>query len=173
MSSEAGAQPVEPGAEGELANLLPPEVGRRVCYARRYDAAHLNAHPEQKVTEIQFRLSYFRHDPDDYFPQGQRNYYFAVLARLRGQGKLLTSMGECVPGDGRVSCGVECDGGGFTLTRRPPGKVLLSLGENGRLRMTEGCDEEEDAVDLEAGADDKEFLLTKADDATCPAYDDW
>jgi hypothetical protein len=168
----AMAQPVEPGAEGELANLLPPEVGRRVCYARRYDAAHLNAHPQQKVAEIKFRLAYYRHDPDDYAPQGQRNYYFAVLARLRGQDETLTSIGECVPFEGQISCGVECDGGGFALTRRPPDKVLISLGDEGRLRMTRGCDES-DSVDLESGADDKEFLLTRTDDKSCPAYEDW
>lgn len=59
----AMAQPVDPGTEGELANILPPEVGRRVCYARSYDAEHLKAHPKQKVTEIRFRLAYYRHDP--------------------------------------------------------------------------------------------------------------
>jgi hypothetical protein len=166
------AQPVEPGKEGELANILPPEVGRRVCYSRRYDAAHLNSHPKQKVTEIQFRLAYYRHDPDENTPEGQRNYYFEVLARLRGQGKQLTSIGECTLYGGKISCGVDCDGGGFVLTNRPPDKVLLGLSENGRLRMTDGCDEE-DSIDLEAGADDREFLLTRTDDASCPAYEDW
>lgn len=166
------AQPVEPGAEGELANLLPPEVGRRVCYARNYSAEHLKAHPKQKVTEIQFRLAYHRHDPDDYAPQGQRNYYFAVLAKLRGQQDALTSMGECVPYEGQVSCGVDCDGGGFVATRKPPDQILISLGDGGRLRMTRGCDES-GSVDLESGEDDKGFLLTRTDDESCPAYDDW
>jgi hypothetical protein len=78
--SPAGAQPVMPGEEGELVNFLPPEVGRRVCYARVYSQQHLAKHPKQKVAEIQFRLTYYRHEPDDYAPQGQRNYYFEVHA---------------------------------------------------------------------------------------------
>lgn len=170
--SPAGAQPVMPGEEGELVNFLPPEVGRRVCYARVYSQQHLAKHPKQKVAEIQFRLTYYRHEPDDYTPQGQRNYYFEVLARLRGQNDLMTSMGECTPAGSSIFCGVDCDGGGVNVTRRPPDKILVSLAEMGRLRMTNGCDES-DSVDLEAGEDDKEFLLTKTEDASCPPYDDW
>lgn len=171
-STPAAAQPVAPGEEGELIDLLPPEVGRRVCYARAYSQEHLAQHPKQKVAEIQFRLTYYRHEPDDYSPQGQRNYYFEVLARLRGQTDMMTSTGECTSYEGAIFCGVECDGGGVNVTRRPPDRILVSLAEMGRLRMTHGCDES-DSVDLEAGEDDVEFLLTRTDDASCPPYDDW
>jgi hypothetical protein len=168
----AGAQPVMPGEEGELVNFLPPEVGRRVCYARIYSQEHLAQHPKQKVAEIQFRLTYYRHEPDDYAPQGQRNYYFEVLVRLRGEKDTMTSMGECTPNGSSIFCGVDCDGGGVEVTRRPPDKILVSLVEMGRLRMTNGCDES-DSVDLEARKDDKEFLLTKTDDPSCPPCEDW
>jgi hypothetical protein len=117
LTGIAGAQTVTPGEEGELAKFLPPEPGRRICYARTYSAEHLKKHPQQTVTEVAFRLAYFRHEPDDFFPKGQRNYYFAMLAKQRGDG--------------------------------------------------------EDAVDLEGGADDREFLLARVPDAECPAYDDW
>ena len=83
------ADTVAPGAEGELTRFLPPEPGKRVCFSRVYDADHLARHPKQKVTEIEFRLAYHRFDPDEFFPEGQRNYYFEVLAKVRGNKKLL------------------------------------------------------------------------------------
>lgn len=39
--------------------------------------------------------------------------------------------------------------------------------------MTEGCDGEESAIDLEPGADDGEFLLSRVPDAECPIFEDW
>ena len=168
----ATGQPVPPGEEGELAGFLPPEEGARICYRRAYSPEHLAKHPDQTVTEVEFRLAYYRHDADEFYPQGQRNYYFAMLAKRRGGDRTLTAFGECVPGSKGISCGIDCDGGGVHLTRRPADKVLLDLTGYGRIRMSEGCDEA-DAVELEPGKDDREFLLTKIEDSACPAYDDW
>ena len=169
MLVSAGAQTVTPGEEGELAKFLAPEPGRHICYARVYSPEHLKKHPRQQVTEVGFRLAYYRHEPDDFFPKGQRNYYFAMLAKQRGSDRTLTAMGECSPDGDRISCGVECDGGGVTVSRRPSDRILISLD---RIRMSAGCDEE-DAVDVEGGADDREFLLSRVEDAACPAYEDW
>lgn len=168
----ATGQAIEPGAEGALADFLPPEPGRHICYARTYSADHLKQHPKQTVTEIAFRLAYYRHEPDEFYQQGQRNYYFAMLAKRRGSSRTLTAMGECGPNGDRIGCGVECDGGGVSVSRRSGDRILVSLGENGRIRMSEGCDEG-DAVDLESGEDDREFLLSRVEDAACPAYEDW
>ena len=166
---------VAPGEEGELLKFLPPQPGKHICFARVYTADHLVQHPKQKVSEIEFRLAYYRFEPDEYFPQGQRNYYFEVLARLRGQNKLLKSFGECSSAGDRISCGVDCDGGGVVVERTAkPNHILLSLDEYGYLRMTGGCggDEEGEGVNLEPGEDDHKFLLTEKSEP-CPAYDDW
>lgn len=171
----AFAQAIEPGKEGELAKFLPPQDGARVCYSRVYDAEHLKKHPRQQVTEMEFRLTYYTHEPDEFFPKGQRNYYFAVLAKLRGQApdEPLIAEGECAPHGNSISCGVECDGGGVVLTRREAGKVLVDLTALGRLRMTSGCDAEDGVVELVPGEDDKSFLLSKATESSCPVYEDW
>lgn len=175
-ASAALAQAIEPGKEGELAKFLPPASGARICYSRVYDSAHLKKHPKQQVTEMEFRLTYYTHEPDEFFPKGQRNYYFALLAKLRGQApdEPLIAEGECSPTqDGKsIFCGVECDGGGVIVTRRDGGKILVDLAEMGRLRMTAGCDES-DAVELTPGEDDKNFLLSKAAESSCPVYEDW
>lgn len=113
---DVAAQAIEPGKEGELASFAPPQAGARACFRRAYDRAHLKAHPKQAVTEMRFRIAYYIHEPDEFAPKGQRNYYFEVLAKLREQPKPLSAMGECRPtGDGKaIFCGVDCDGGGVT-----------------------------------------------------------
>ena len=175
MTGGVTAQPVPSGEEGELTKFLPPVPGTRICFSRLYDAEHLKAHPKQKVTELEFRLSYYRHPPAEDLPKGQNNYYFALFAKLRGSSEKLQSFGECTPSGDAIACMVECDGGGIQVKRRPDEKVLVYFAADiGRIRMA-GCDgdEEGDSVDLTPGADDREFLLSKTPDAECPAYDDW
>ena len=78
-------------------------------------------------------------------------------------------MGECSPAGSKISCGVDCDGGGMLAERSAkPGKILMSFGDYYGLRMTMGCgeDEEGDTVMLEPGEDDKEFLLSEK--SACP-----
>ena len=173
LAGPARAQPIEPGEERQLADLLPPEPGARICFAREYDAAHLKAHPDQKVQSIAFRLAYFMHEPDEYYPKGQRNYYFELRTVMRDGGRKIGAAGECVPSpDGtNVFCGVECDGGGVLIRRASTkGGMLVDLGATGRIRMSEGCD---GGIDLEPGADDRVFLLSEVPAGACPAYDDW
>lgn len=171
------AQTIEPGKEGELANFAPPADGARACFSRIYDAEHLRKHPKQTVTEIQFRIAYYVHEPDAYFPRGQRNYYFRLEAKVKGLGRKLSTGGECgLAEDGRkIFCGVECDGGGVMVSRAArQDQILVDLKATGRLRMTLGCDaDEEDALELTPGADDKSFLLAAVPVASCPLYEDW
>lgn len=166
MSSPAPGQAIDPGREGALAELVPPVPGRSACFARRYDAAHLKAHPAQTVTAMAVQIRYHRHEPDGTYPEGQRNYYFTLSASLRGRKTALTSSGECGPRDGAVVCMVECDGGGFALRREAKGSVLLDLTRFGRLRLSQGCDEG-DARELTPGQDDRRFRLDPADGASC------
>lgn len=174
----ATADTVAVGQEGELARLLAPRPGAGICYARAYDADHLRAHPRQTVTDIRFALAYHRHPVDaqtaqDFRVHGQRNYYFRLWVKQRGRPRPLVSVGECSPrGDGIV-CTLDCDGGGVRVRRESaPGTILISLGEGGRIRMSQGCGED-DTVDLVPGADDRAFRLTQTEAAACPPYEKW
>jgi hypothetical protein len=169
----AAAQAVPPGEEEELGRLLPPVPGTRICHRQVYSAEHLAAHPEQTVTAMTLHIAYYRHDPDEFHPEGQRNYYFIMSLRTRDRTEALTASGECGPHDGKVGCGVDCDGGGFSFSIAGPDVVRVDFGENGRLRMTEGCGGGYGAVDFEPGPADREFVLTKTADDQCPAYEDW
>lgn len=166
VAGTAPAQPVPVGEEGPLAELLPPEPGAGICYARTYDAAHLERHPGQQVTSVLFSLEYFQHEPDQYHPDGQRNYYFGMGVTLRDGAGLLGTGGECVPRDGSIWCGVECDGGAVLLKRADDGSILVDLESTGRIRMAV-CGDEEDAMDLEPGLDDRQFRLDKAGAEVC------
>jgi hypothetical protein len=175
LLADSAAQPVDPGQEGELKAFLPPQHGGRVCYTRRYSAEHLAKHPKQTVAEMEFRLTYYQHEPDQSWPEGQRNYYFALTAKVKGKARRLKAFGECTPVTGAISCGVECDGGGVLVMRRPDDKALVYFPDaQSFIRMTEGCDEtEDDRFELKPGSDDWEFLLGKSADAACPEYEDW
>lgn len=171
LSGLAFAQAVAPGAEGPLKDILPPQPGTHICFARHYEAKHLARHPKQKVTDIKFRLAYYRHDPDDTYPEGQRNYYFALLAKRRGETQLATAFGECSSHDGNIRCGVDCDGGGVTLEKSGEG-VSLSFGDSWGISLTNECGSGDVAAPaLEPGEDDKEFRLSV--DKECPSYDNW
>lgn len=169
----AAAQPVPPGREGALARLVPPEPGARACYARRYDAAHLEAHPRQRVTEIALRIAYHRHPPERGDPPaGQRNYYFRLDVRMKGEARRLTALGECTSGGGGISCALDCDGGGITVRRLDEaGRIEIGFMEGRRIRMSRGCDSEADTLDLTPGQDDHRFHLTRTE--ACPPHARW
>jgi hypothetical protein len=169
----AAAQAIPPGQEGELGKLLPPEPGTRICHEQVFSADDLAAHPDQTVAAMTLRIAYHRFEPDQFYPEGQRNYYFALVARLRDTDRALTAIGECAPWGDKVSCGVDCDGGGFTFTISGKDAVRIDFGEDARLRMTAGCSEEAGAVDFTPGPADREFVLSKIGDDRCPAYEDW
>ncbi len=167
--AQAGTVPV--GEEGALKDILPPTPGEHICFARTYDATHLKAHPKQTVSHIEFRLAYYRHDPDDGYPEGQRNYYFDLRAKRKGSDDMASTGGECNSNEGGIFCGVDCDGGGVLL-KGDANAVTLSFGDKWGISMTNECGGGEGSgPDLLPGADDKEFKLTTID--KCPAYDDW
>jgi hypothetical protein len=171
LTAAAVAQSIAPGAEGPLKDILPPEPGTQICFARTYDAAHLAKHPKQKVTDIKFHLAYHRHDPDEGYPEGQRNYYFALLAKRRGESQFATAFGECSTYEGKIRCGVDCDGGGVNIEKAGEG-LGISFGDSWGISLTNECGSGDVAAPaLEPGDDDKEFRLTKSDD--CPKYEDW
>lgn len=165
------AQAVPPGREGALGALLPPIPGRSVCFARRYDAKHLAAHPAQTITAMVLRIRYHRHEPEQALPQGQRSYYFTLALDRRGRKGRLTTSGECGPRGDAIVCGVECDGGGFGLKAEAGGTVLVDLTRFGRLRLGRSCDDEE-GVEVTPGRDDRSFRLEPVEASQCAVPDE-
>jgi uncharacterized protein YodC (DUF2158 family) len=135
-------------AAEELTSFVQAQAGTYKCWSRQYSESHLAEHPDQLVTAMDFTLQF---DQDFQF--------FELNATLRG-GQTGQSTGTCSEYEGVISCGVDCDGGSVDLTHGADGKVMLDLTRSGYIRMTDSCGEDEaDGFSLEAGIDDKQFLL--------------
>ena len=147
-------------AAEELSSFVAAQDGARACWSRQYSAEHLAAHPDQLVTAMAFTMQF-----------GQDFHLFQLDADLRG-GQTGRATGTCSEYEGKISCGVDCDGGGVLLSHGADGKVLLDLTDYGYIRMTDSCGEDEaDGFSLEAGKDDREFLLSPATGKACKPLD--
>ena len=150
-----------PGPEGELAHFLPPSRASTSASRASTTPTISRKHPKQKVTEIEFRLAYHRFDPDEFFPEGQRNYYFEVLAKVRGKpqafdrDRRVQPRRRCRFRAASIATAAAC----CAERSAKPGKILMSFGFYYDLRMTTGCGGE--GGELVPGEDDKEFLLTQ------------
>lgn len=134
------------------------------CLARDYDAAHLAEHPRQRVAAMLVQVA-----P----PDPRRGWHEARIAiRFRGETAWRRAATECRDqGGGRVQCGVECDGGGFTLEPgAQPGERRLRPDRQG-LELREACDGAEVANPprLDPAPDDRLFVLRAAPPETCRA----
>ena len=173
------ANPAMPEYRGpdyfKLKALLPPGPDAALCFARAYDAEHLSQHPKQKVTGLVLFLRYVALGEDEATLIAKEDggtekqyfrYDFTLAAKVKDRSLTLYASGDCASAEA-IGCGVDCDGGGIEIepVAGRDDTILLRLE---RIRMTLGCGEGE-AVELEGGADDKVFKLTKAQRPICEA----
>ena len=159
----------------KLKALLPPGPGAALCFSRSYTAEHLKQHPRQKVTELILFLRYITLSEDEATLIATDNggtekqyfrYDFTLAAKVKDRSQTLYASGDCASAEG-IGCGVDCDGGGIDIepVAGKDGTILVRLT---RIRMTLGCSEGPE-IDLEGGADDRVFKLTKAPRTLCEA----
>jgi hypothetical protein len=161
-----------------LKSFLPPGPDAQLCFARIYDAKHLQQHPKQKVAEMMFFLRYTTLGEDEATiitkdDGGTEKQYFrydyTLTAKLRNNPETLYATGEC-GSTSAIACSVECDGGGVELEPKvnDPDTLFIRLDTDYTyIRMTPGCGDESEAVALEPGEDDKLFKLVKSPLALC------
>ncbi|UYN99828.1 MAG: hypothetical protein KIT02_00875 [Devosia sp.] len=158
---------VAPVTAQELGVFGPTESGNYACWKRDYDAAHLASHPDQLVTNMSLVVDF----PTEAEAREFSSFYdFSLDATLRG-GKSGNGSGTCTPsGDGTgMVCGIDCDGGGVAVGIRDDGSVLVDLEHYGYIRLDGECagGDEADTFPLEAGVDDKTFLLHPVTGKAC------
>lgn len=159
-----------------FAPFVKAEPGARACWRRQYSADHLAQHPDQLVTDIEFRLAYEVFGPEQGFDEPVHARPFQLLVSRRGDDRRLVAAGDCLSQpDGRIFCGIECDGGGVYLRERTQGRILIGFEDMWGIAVSECGSDHEDgyAEPLEPGKDDKEFLLSRVGDAQCPQSRDW
>ena len=154
---------------------------REACFGRVYDAAHLKAHPKQKVASLHvIRSLEPRREAENWTPdaraesirsfreEGQASVTALVNFRDRKTTfhNSLTCDKETREG---VRCLIECDGGSFVLTRSGANSVMLN---NNGFVLIGGCGEEVEEGQVRhfsPGADDKVFRLDSLPVAACRA----
>ncbi len=103
-----------------------PKPKGYACFVRRYDAAHMAQHPLQKVTVMKLLIT-AEMVPDDKVLE----YSFRLGVNFRDRPGDFDSSGDCghaaatkvpdnaeteIPAGIDISCGVDCDGGGVTVS---------------------------------------------------------
>lgn len=134
------------------------------CYARDYSDAHLAKHPAQVVDEIILSL----HSPEthnDIF--GTMWVKTANQGHVRASGyanQVLMQTLICWRHNGALHCGVECDGGAFTVTKLNS-KGLTFRTDNLMVGGSEGCT---GPVDLaEIPGQPVSYRLNRVPDSVC------
>ena len=171
-----------PALAQERSSPLPSHLplGVEACFGRTYDAAHLSAHPKQRVTSFHILRDF---DPDRHKEHEPRSRAEMIeidgdngdvtlnaYLRLRDRKGVYTNYFNCRRTEkGAVQCGIDCDGGIFLM--RPSGGSLLV--ENQGFVVVGGCgasdEDNENPVVVRPGADDKTFRLDKQPLDQCTA----
>lgn len=160
-------------------SLQPSPDAKAACFVRLYDRTHLAEHPDQLVTGVTLAL-----DPGGPVAQASRTnksrtkvpFDFKMAVTKRGDNNLYVQEGFVEESNGQYRGVVECDGGGFTLSRTGSG-VLLSIGLGAgykqSMRMAiipDPCgesDKVDNSTEIEPGKDDRTFRLDVVPDRVC------
>lgn len=187
-------------AADPVLSQFPPD--KSICFGRTYTDAHLKSHPRQDVAEFylyrsldsdlaseekpiteaaaaleaseweaQSRRGGRENTADDptLIPYTSLN----VLVRQRASAAMLTQTVECHrTGADSFACGVDCDGGGFSVKSGADGLALQIDRETGGLRVQAGCssgDESAPAVRIgqDKDGDDHNFKLESLPPSAC------
>jgi hypothetical protein len=176
---------VPAAAQDNKSSPLPGHLPLRAeaCFGRVYDAAHLRAHPKQRVTSFHLLRDFTPDNNAESEPQSREELLDAdgsdgtigvtAYLRLRDRKGVYSNHFSCRRNDkGGVFCGIDCDGGSFIA--RTSGNSLLI--ENQGFVVVGGCgasdEDNENPVSIRPGADDKTFRLDKQPLDQCTALRD-
>lgn len=156
---------------GTAASAAPLEkelpVGKDACWERIYDAAHLAAHPGQKVVNV--KLIKLAESPE----KGTEAITLYFNLRKRGaesdNGYDYSNTALCKPSGAGYSCIGEYKLGNFRIEAAPKGGLIVK--NPGMWANPNPYDAEEkskDAVSIPAKPDDGSWLLDRKTTENCP-----
>lgn len=154
----------------DLLGAVPVGAPARACFVRVYDAAHLVHHPQQQVTRMILFVSGER-DAETKTVQ----YAFRMAVGTRETPSGLETSGSCgtissettAAGtiERKVACSIDCDGGGVNVTLAADTRHVRVAFE--RISLWHHGADDAPRQGLEAGADDRLFLLERTKLADC------
>jgi len=152
--------------------------GADACFGRIYDAAHLKAHPHQKVARIFF---YYGHDPvsrpnEEPATNADSSYNGFLTTTVRGAKAPEWASGWCNKNDpsdpsSGIRCGMDCDRTLASLKVDDKGKLILSNVQPD-VYLDAGAEEDlgKAKYDEQAlGSEDDNFKLDPMPAAACKA----
>ena len=98
------------------------------CFARTYDAAHLETRAGQRVRSIEIDLSQANADGS---PNSPDRFELGFAVMLQTGPEWYGQAASCKANDANFECFLEGDGGVFRLTPAEHGDLKLDTGENG------------------------------------------
>jgi hypothetical protein len=143
-----------------LALATPVQSAFKGCYERVYDAKYLRQHRGQQVTRIRLQIGVGRgYD-------GPFEYLDRIDAVLRNTRRYDGNLIECEADGQDLSCGIEADGGTFTVTDRgiDRGRQAIRITNGGFMNFGD----DEGTKTVEANAENREFRLYLIADGPCP-----
>lgn len=151
LAGPAGAE----GRVGALSGALFPSDAS--CYLRQYSAAHLAAHPDQRVTQIAL---------GPWGPEwgNRRDLVLTVAIYLTGNPQRYSGVAYCRDAGPYLRCRMEGDAGSFALEAATGGALRMTLTGDGI-----GFEGPRDFVALSARTgDDRVFLIPPVPADACP-----
>ena len=139
---------------------VPAEAGFKGCYERVYDASYLRQHKKQQVTKIRLQIGVSQGN------DGPFEFLDRLDAVLRKAARYDGNLVECEPMGAELSCGIEADGGTFTITDRgrAGGRQAIRITSLGYMNFGD----DEDTKTVEANGENREFRLYQVSDGPCP-----
>ena len=172
MLAIAPAHAAQAGAsvDSELFGKDPGKNHVFACFTRRYDEAHLKAHPKQNVTDMRVLVdSDFGTEYDD-----QRSYAVTLGTNFRTLKKEFQSYGGCGGTDEAkktLNCYIDCDGGAIDVRLKDADNILVDIPYGARLYDPDAPEDEDPGASVppkaEFGPDDQTFLLTRVSSRLC------
>lgn len=147
--------------------------GNPVCFERTYSDRHMEKHPLQTVKSLQMKYSL---EPET---SGNEFIYLDIRALIkrpegrRTKYKIYSNSMGCGLRDGRLECGIDCDGGTATVAWDVHADGNEIWFRNQGFVMYGGCGSEVDMDDMiwldpKKGGDDI-FRLYRMNDKACRA----
>ena len=182
-------------AETPLDDLIKPELNSAACFTRVYDAAHLQAHPKQKITAMTLWMKYEnfggtppvmalaiavavkqRSDPAAMYSQGGCDYQKAgnrdtsdnVLIKTYPKEAGFVCMQSARPD---VFDAVSAQEGGDLILDRGKDRDTLMVYLDDSLIMVKRANRGK-LIGVKFGADDRVFLLRRTDMKNCAAVEE-
>ena len=152
--------------------------GADACFGRVYDAAHLKAHPKQKVARIFF---FYGHDPvsrpnEEPMANADTSYNGFLTTTVRSAKKPEWAAGWCNKEDpsdkaSGIRCGMECDRTLASLKVDDKGRLIVSNVQPD-VYLDAGAEEDLGTTQYNKqalGSEDDNFRLDPMPAATCKA----